>query len=192
MEQIKEKINQLWFHEGGHLSEVQRDFYIDLLTKLNPKTCLEIGFAGGRHTATMLYSCNPTKAISVDIDLNYHGGLGSVEKIKKIFNNIEFIEGNSSHLLNEEFFKVNFPKGVDYVLVDGGHSYNEALNDMVNCYPFLSKNGIMIVDDYESSEPIGCPIPDVDNAVKFFANSNNLSYETIKLSDGKGMAIFKK
>lgn len=190
---IEKNIEKFWFTDGGHLSQEQKLFYIQLFTKLQPKTCLEIGFAGGRHTATMLCSCSPKKVISVDIDLNYHNGKKSIEKIKNSYNNIEFIEANSNTLLTSNFFLSNFPDGLDYVLVDGGHSYAEALQDMENCYPYLNKGGIMIVDDFESGPPIGCPIPSVDRAVKYFASKNSgLVYETIKLIDGKGMALFHK
>lgn len=191
MNSIIEKINENWC-PMGHLSEMQRDFYIDLFNNLKPKYCLEIGIAGGRHTATMLYSCEPTKAISVDINLDTAKGRTYVDKLKKNFNNFEFFEGDSTRLLNSIFFQTHFPNGVDYVLVDGGHSYNEALADMRNCFPYLNEGGKMIVDDFQSSGPIGCHIVEVDKAVKFFASENNLKYETIKLKDGKGMAVFTK
>lgn len=191
IETIKKNITQLWFN-GGHLSTNQRDFYIKLLSELNPQNCLEIGFAGGRHTATMLYSCNPLKAISIDIDFNYHGGQSMVDKIKNKFSNIEFFTGNSIDLLTSDFFNTHFPNGVNYVLVDGGHSYKVASSDIKNCYPYLSQNGILVVDDYKSGGPEGVNIKDVDRAVEDFARESKLAYETIKLEDGKGMAIFKK
>lgn len=188
---IKENISQLWF-DDGHLSIDQRDFYIELISELNPKTCLEIGFAGGRHTVTMLYSCNPTKVLSLDINFNYHGGQNMVDKIKDKFTNIEFITGDSTKLLTSDFFRTHFPNGVDYILVDGGHSYDVAINDIKNCYPHLSKKGILIVDDYKSGGPIGINLKDVDRAVENFAQDSGLTYETVKLKDGKGMAIFRK
>lgn len=191
MNNIEKAINSLWFPDG-HLSEMQKYFYIDLFQKNQPKTCLEIGFAGGRHTVTMMYSCSPSTIVSIDINFNYHNGNIFKEKIKDKFKNIIFIEGNSNKLLDKDFFNKYFPNNIDYVLIDGGHSYEEAITDMENCYPYLTENGIMVVDDYESSGPIGCNIQSVDNAVKDFAKKNSINYETIKLSDGKGMAIFKK
>lgn len=189
---IEDKINKLWYKNGGHLSDEQKFFYIELFQKLQPKNCLEIGFAGGRHTATLLCSCSPVKVISIDINFNYQNGRIFIEKIKNEYNNIQFIENDSNILLNSNFFSEHFADGLDYVLVDGGHSYKEAMTDMINCYPYVSQNGIMIVDDYKSSPPLGCSIPSVDKAIEDFANINKIQFETVKLKDGKGMAIFKK
>jgi hypothetical protein len=63
---------------------------------------------------------------------------------------------------------------------------------MENCYKHLKSGGTMIVDDYKSGPPRGCSIKDVDKAVEEFSKNHNISFETIKLSDGKGMAIFRK
>jgi len=188
---IKEKINNMRA-PNGHLSEEQRDWFIELFTKLKPKYCLEIGFAGGRHTATLLNSCNPKKVISIDIDFDYSSGREYIDIIKSKFGNIEFIEQNSSQCLNQSFFQEKFPNGIDYVLVDGGHTYSECESDMNICWEYLNKNGKMIVDDYNSGPPIGISIPEVTNAIEDFAKKYQLQFETIKLNDGKGMAVFTK
>lgn len=190
-QKIIQNIMDMW-HVDGHLSEEQRDYFIDLFTAMKPKYCLEIGFAGGRHTVTMLNSCNPVKVISVDIDFDYNNGREYVEKIKNKFNKIEFIEQDTANIFAPSFFKDKFPNGLDYVLVDGGHTYNECLFDMHSCWDSINKGGIMVVDDYESGPPIGCNIPDVTEAVDQFGRSNKIEFLKLKLNDGKGMAVFIK
>lgn len=190
-EKILSEIQTIWF-EDGHLSLGQSSYLIDLLSNLNPKFCLEIGFAGGRHASTLLHSCRPIKVFSIDIDFNYANGREYVDKFKKKFNTIEFYESNSNSILTEEFMKNNFPNGLDYVFVDGGHSYEECLADMKNCFKFLNENGIMLIDDYNSGPPIGIEIEGVDKAVDNFINENDVYFEKIKLSDGKGMMKIKR
>lgn len=193
VQEIIGKINKFWSPQIGHLSENQRDKIIEILLELDPKYALEIGFAGGRQTTTVLGACPMLKRmISVDINLNAGGGRPNIELIKAEFGQtIEFIENDSSILLNGDFFKENFENGLDYIFVDGSHTYAGAKYDMQVCYPSLNNRGIMIVDDYMSGPPDGCPIQSVTNAVNDFAKENQLSFETWNVK-GKGLAIFAK
>lgn len=189
MNDTVERIQSFWSPDIGHLSETQRDFVIHELEQINPSSVLEIGFAGGRHTVTVLSCCKPTKMISMDIDFDYQNGRSKVDLINEQFDNIEFLEENSRTALTEEFFESNFPNGLDYILVDGCHSYGGAISDMEKCYPHLNSGGLMVVDDYQSKV---CPLPSVDRAIEVFAKVSGLEFETVSLSDGKGMALFRK
>ena len=184
-----EKINKFWEDGIGHLSEEQRDFVIHRLEELRPKFCLEIGFAGGRHTSTVLNCCEIVKMVSIDLSFDHSNSREKIELIQSHFSDIEFIEGDSRIVLTNEFFNTHFPKGIDYILVDGGHSFGETLSDMQNCYPYLNNSGLMIVDDYKSKV---CPLPSVDQAVNAFSSSRKIDFEEVGLDDGKGMAIFSK
>jgi len=173
----------------GHLSENQAEFIIERLQNYKTDNVLEIGFAGGRHTYTILSSFNPDNMVSLDINFDYLNGRHKIQDIKQEFGGCKFIEENSVLHINPDFFKEHFPNGVDYVLVDGGHTYNDAMNDMKNCFPFINDGGIMIVDDYESKV---CPIGSVDSAVRDFSEQSGVDFEKVSLEDGKGMAIFIK
>ncbi len=172
---------------NGHLSVKQAEFIVERLQNHKTDNVLEIGFAGGRHTYTILSSFNPDNMVSLDINFDNKDARHKIEEIKKEFGNCKFVEGNSVVKINPEFFKEYFPNGVDYVLVDGGHTYNDAMSDMKNCFPFINEGGIMIVDDYESKV---CPIQEVDDAVRDFSEESGISFEKVSLEDGKGMAIF--
>jgi len=187
---IVDNIKNYW-HPDGHTSETQRDFLIEFIVLHQPKQCIEIGFAGGRHASTLIHSTNIDKLISIDIDFDYYNGRSYCAELCKLCNNLSFIEGNSTNILSEEFFAKEFPIDLDYIFIDGGHDYDTVMTDMKNCISHLKTNGVMIIDDYRSSGPVGCNIPDVDRAVETFFSERNLKYESIHLSDGKGMAIFK-
>ena len=186
---MKSSITSFWDNRIGHLSVKQGKTILEKLNSRNIENVLEIGFAGGRHTYMILKSFNVKKMISLDINFDYQGGRKKIDQIKKEFKQIEFVEEDSKIALTKSFMKEKFPDGIDYVLVDGGHSYNDAMSDMKNTYRFLNTGGVMIVDDYKSKI---CPIQDVDNAVMDFAKQQGTDYEEVFIEDGKGMAFFVK
>lgn len=173
----------------GHMSVMQAEFIIDQLKDIRLNNVLEIGFAGGRHTYAMLKTFDVKKWVTIDINYDYQNSRHKIDEIKKEFDNIEFIEGDSKTVLTNDFMKTKFPEGVDYVLVDGGHDYNTAFLDMQNVFNHIISGGIMIVDDYKSKV---CPIAQVDKAVESFSKNTKASFEGAFLEDGKGMAVFKK
>ena len=185
---MESSITNFWDNRIGHLSVKQAKTILEKLKSRNIENVLEIGFAGGRHTYTILKSFNIKNMVSIDIIFTKvcHE---KIDQIKKEFKQIEFIQNDSKAALTESFMKEKFPDGIDYVLVDGGHSYNDAMSDMKNTYRFLNTGGVMIVDDYKSKI---CPIQDVDNAVMDFAKQQGIDYEEVFTEDGKGMAFFIK
>jgi len=175
----------------GHMTELQAEFITEQLKENKLNNVLEIGFAGGRHTYTVLKTFSVKKWITVDIDYDYHNGRHKTDDIKKEFDNVEidFVEGDSRLIITNDFMTKNFPEGIDYALVDGGHGYDVALKDMQNVFKHLKAGGIMIVDDYKSKR---CPIKTVDMAVEHFAKNNKVDFQTVSLEDGKGMAVFRR
>ena len=61
MQTTLNRINKFWSPEIGHLNETQRDKIIEVISELDPEYALEIGFAGGRHTTTVLSVCKNLK-----------------------------------------------------------------------------------------------------------------------------------
>tara|TARA_R100001163_G_scaffold7106_1_gene7567 strand:+ start:469 stop:1032 length:564 start_codon:yes stop_codon:yes gene_type:complete len=186
---INDNILSFWEDKIGHLSEAQAEFILEKLEQCKPSQCLEIGFAGGRHTYCILETFAPEKMVSLDIDFDYQQGRRKIDDIKEKFENCVFVEQDSKTALTQEFMSEHFPEGIDYVFVDGGHQYNDAMSDMSNVFPFLKEGGIMIVDDYQSKV---CPLEGVDRAVRDFSEQSGNAFETVSLQDGKGMAVFVK
>jgi len=185
------KINKYWFPHG-HFNENQRDYFIEILTELKPKTILEIGWASGRSCVTSLIAANPDKMVTVDWNLDYITNARTHSEIfKRDFKNWSVVEGDSTKILTSEFLNTEFPNGIDFIFVDGCHDYECAKLDCENSYKHLNVGGVMIVDDFMSGPPDGWEVVDVENAVNDFTKENNLTYETWNML-GKGFAIFKK
>ena len=182
-EEIIEEISPNWVEQ--HFSTVQRDFFIDLLLKLKPSFCLETGFCTGTSSATILAAARPKKLISIGLAYN---NLDVAKKLEEQYS-FKLIKGDSTHLLTSEFFGKEFPDGVDFFHVDGGHAYHEALADLENALPHMNDRATFVVDDYHSKI---CPLPSVDQAVDFFVKEHSLEVQGINTEDGKGMAIISR
>ena len=66
--------------------------------------------------------------------------------LKKFDKNINIIKRDS---------KVVLPKidlsDINYVFLDGGHSYDTVINDLINCKVVVENNGVILCDDYDLS-----------------------------------------
>jgi Methyltransferase domain len=69
---------------------------------------------------------------------------------------------------SEQFFKT-FTEKVDWVYVDGDHSYEGCLKDLRNCLKILKPTGVIFGDDYTNK-------PGVYQAVNQFIAETNLSF----------------
>ena len=195
---IIDLISPQW--EEMHFSTQQRDLFIDRFIEIKPKFVLETGFATGTSALTMCYSSkivnapeeSPLKAISVALQEADYKTKG--EKCQKFLEenfNFKLIEGRSDDILNVDFFKTNYPEGIDFFFVDGGHSYEDCLFDMKAGAPFVNQEGYLVVDDYHSKM---CPMPELDKAVdKFYEDHvDEWDKQFVQSDDGKGTCFFKK
>ena len=109
----------------------------------NIKNILEIGFNAGHSTDIFLNTNADCKVISFDI------GEHDYVKVAK-----EFIDRTHSgrHTLNLGDSTKTIPKyetdiKYDLIFIDGGHSYEIARADLLNCKRFAHKDTIVIMDD---------------------------------------------
>jgi len=189
------QIEKWWgAHPGGHLNSTERDFLIDMLEESTPAYCLETGTSTGRSSVTILCAANPKKHISLELNLDLVSGGSSRAHIANLMNSFEnflCVEGDSRSILNKGFFDREYPNGVDFYFVDGGHTFEVCLSDMKLAWPYINKDGLMIVDDYRSGPPDGCHIQSVNDAVHEFAKTQSANFIRWN-GNGKGCAVFRK
>jgi hypothetical protein len=87
--------------------------------------------------------------------------------LKKFEKKTELIKDNSNSALK----KIDMSQ-VDYVFLDGGHSYNTVKNDLNYSKPVIENNGTILCDDYDLHFA-----PGVKKAVDEFVEINNLKFE---------------
>ena len=196
-EEIIKRIEEHW--DEKHFSTIQRDYFIDLFLNLKPKHLLETGFATGTSSLTTCYASqisnapedSPLKSISVTIfSGDEERGAKTRAHLEDNFN-FKLIQSRSKEVFNSDFFKREYPDGIDFFFVDGGLSFSECLFDLTEAFPYMAKNGVIAVDDYHSKT---CPFPDIDRAVDGFYEENRTELEKnfVQHPDGKGTCFLKK
>ena len=139
-------------------SFIQKDLF-GMWSTMNkpPKAILEIGSRTGKSIATQLLLhpfIDQCHVILIDPFLNY----GSPRIVKRNLKRLG-IPTNQLHILTG-YSEEAFPKLMesipelmfDYVLVDGSHSKEDALNDLRMVSPYVAHGGFCVFDDIGSYE----------------------------------------
>ena len=190
------------------------DFFLSEVKKKSPKIFLEVGVFHGvtaRNICELLYTIHNNDFKYIGLDLFEENDENKTEVIpnslfsnplkkiyfkyikkqnpysieavenllKKFKNNVSLIKGNSKSVLK----KIDMSK-IDYVFLDGGHSYPTVKNDLECCLDVVLTNGTIMCDDYNFGH-----IPDVKNAIDEFVKNNNLNCQI--LCDGRFAKIEK-
>ena len=94
---------------------------------------------------------------------------GVKQLLKKFEKNVILYKGNSNKILKD--FE---HKNIDYIIIDGGHSYETVIEDLNLSAKILSKEGVIMCDDY-----IHHQAPGVKMAIDEFVKNNNFKIEII-------------
>lgn len=167
----------------------------------NLKGC-EIGVCHGENLCHMLESCeNIESMIAVDPYISYQDYGGYVDEDK--------LQGPSFVKLKElptivkqnldsigMFHKVNFKQvtsdeaaltiedeSLDFVFIDGNHSYLQVKKDLDNYYEKVKKGGIFSGHDFS--------LTDVNKAILEFLDEKNISSSDLKLLKNDSWFLFK-
>lgn len=121
--------------------------YVYLLDQLQPKRALEIGFNYGYSASLILESSNQTILKSIDVASHwYTQPTGDI--IKQAYGDrFEYLWMDSRTALPNE---VSAAALYDFIIVDGGHSYEIARSDIASSIKLLHQGGVLIVDDSDA------------------------------------------
>ena len=190
------------------------DFFLKEVEKKSPKNFLEVGVFHGvtaRNICELLYTIHKDDFKYIGLDLfeesdenksevipnsvftnplknfyfkyiqkqNPYSKEAVEDLLKKFKDNVTLIKGNSNLILK----KVDMSK-IDYVFLDGGHSYQTVKNDLECCLDVINANGIVMCDDYNFGH-----LPDVKNAIDEFVKVNGFKCQI--LCDGRFAKIEK-
>ena len=113
---------------------------------------------------------NPLKTIYYNFikKENLNSKISVQNFLKKFSQNIELIEGDTRVTLE----KVPLSE-IDFVFLDGGHSYDTVLNDLQKLYDNMKNNSKIVCDDFAGITKI----ESVEKAIKDFANNNKIKLE---------------
>lgn len=142
----------------------------EIAKEFQPESILEIGVRAGYCAYAMLAACPDAKYLGIDADEGTHGGKKEyykhAEDALREFD-AEIIIENSQQL-------DKFPEGFDLIHIDGDHSYDGCMNDIIKAVG-SNFGKVIVVDDYHY-------IGDVQDACDAF--DNELMFETRIVTDG--------
>lgn len=130
----------------GNCSDIpeQLEYLSSLVKQNNIVNILEVGFNAG-HSSTLFLESNPnSKVISFDICEHPY-----VDKAK---NDIDILYPNRHTLIRGDS-RLTIPNFItditfDLIFIDGGHSEEVAMADLLNCKRLATKDTIIVLDDY--------------------------------------------
>ena len=113
---------------------------------------------------------NPLKTIYYNFikKENLNSKISVQNFLKKFSQNTELIEGDTRVTLE----KVPLSE-IDFVFLDGGHSYDTVLSDLQKLYDNMKNNSKIVCDDFAGITKI----ESVEKAIKDFANNNKIKLE---------------
>jgi hypothetical protein len=110
------------------------------------KSIMEIGFNGGHSSEFFLSINNTVNVTSFDLGEWDYVKVGK-EYIDMSFPNRHSLVLGDSTKTVPKYFNLNSDKKFDFIFVDGGHSYEIAMADLLNCSKFAHKDTIVAIDD---------------------------------------------
>ena len=113
---------------------------------------------------------NPLKTIYYNFikKENLNSKISVQNFLKKFSQNIELVEGDTRVTLE----KIPLSE-IDFVFLDGGHSYDTVLSDLQKLYDNMKNNSRIVCDDFAGITKI----ESVEKAIKDFANNNKIKLE---------------
>ena len=139
------KLNNCNIWEGNIGSCIAKQQLLNSIAS-RANTFLEIGFNAG-HSANIILGANPNLKL-VSFDLGSHDYvLKGKEYIDKMYpNRHTLILGDSKDTLTQ-YVNENKGRVFDALFIDGGHEYEIAKSDMLNCLKLAHEKSIIIMDD---------------------------------------------
>jgi len=143
-------VNKIKIIEGNSTQSKKQEEYL-LKYKEKFGNILEIGFNAGHSAELFLYSNPYSTVTSVDIGYWYYCKFGATYLNKKYPGRIKNIFKDSLLALNDNSF-IDEEVLFDFIYIDGNHTYEYALNDILNCKKFAKPSSILVLDDVVINE----------------------------------------
>jgi len=153
----------------------------------SPNIIAEIGVRAGYSAWSFLKARPNAHYYGFDANNGKHGGLGGTDgKFKKWAMNILKDYNVSYFEIDTQSIDVlPIDDKIDFFHVDGDHSYNGVIHDLVLAAKSISKNGYILIDDIDY-------IKDVKEAAFYFLRENKNRFESIYLPSFRGELLLRQ
>lgn len=113
-----------------------------LIKKYKPTIIYEIGFNMGHSACLILNNIDKNSNLTTFDICRYGYEIKCYEILKKYFNNIELIIGDTKETLKKQDIDE-----IDFIFIDGGHDRETVGNDINWALSKIKSNGILLLDD---------------------------------------------
>jgi len=159
-----------WRRSYPHFAKIVRSMSLQI--------GVEIGVAFGGHAEHLLENTSVHRLVGIDPYLHIPDYDDAMNLPQEVFDDLYFyVLGRLSRFGNRYFLVRGTSKEVaphvgpiDFVFIDGDHSYQGCRNDMVNYFPLLRPGGILAGHDYGYHE-----FPGIQKSVDEFCVANGLT-----------------
>lgn len=131
------------------------DEFLMYVADTEPETVAEIGTArGGTFYLMTRYIPSATQFISVNLGWSF--GYRYRISLFQYFDRdrrLDFVIGNSHNSATYEKFKEEIDDGIDFLFIDGDHSYSGVREDFETYKEFVNKGGIIAFHDIQHEHP---------------------------------------
>ncbi|OQX54356.1 MAG: hypothetical protein B5M48_01195 [Candidatus Omnitrophica bacterium 4484_213] len=111
-----------------------------IIDKKMARTYLEIGTASGNS----FFPIKARRKIAIDPNFTF----SKISKIKWIFKNFCNIRAKYYRLSSDNYYRnVKLSHRLDVVFIDGLHTYQQSLKDVINSLSNLKENGVIVMHD---------------------------------------------
>lgn len=139
---------------------------VENVARIGAKNILEIGSShGGTLYIWDQIAAPGGKVVSVDLQELPHGsGHGITMDFTAARSNLIFLKGSSRDQLTLETVKDFFPEGIDFLFIDGDHSYAGAKHDYQWYSPLVRPGGLVAFHDicYDTEIQVGRVFREID------------------------------
>lgn len=133
--------------EGFVTAKQKAGFIQDMQRLSHIKKIMEIGFNAGHSSELFLGTTDCEKLVSFDINIHPYVKIGAEFIQNKYGERFTFIEGDSRIKVPE--YTASHPnEKFDLIFIDGGHSLECCLSDILSCRQLAHRETIVLIDDY--------------------------------------------
>jgi predicted O-methyltransferase YrrM len=167
---------------------------LDFLVSRRPKAIMEIGTASGGTLYLFTKVADPSASLmSIDLKLARPRLYTSFARQQQ---QVRVVEGNSQDPIMIKKVQETFPEGIDFLFIDGDHSYEGIKQDFLNYTPFVKSGGVVafhdIVEDNETRYGVitggwAGGVPKFWQEVK--AKHEHLEFVNNYQQDGRGIGV---
>ena len=173
---VKEVIDLGEYGKYSEMTDFEKSFLLGLVKEKKPSKILEIGVAAGATTAIISSFIEKEKESTeiYSVDLNYKmwndPSLNTGFVLEKCVKNFKYVKNNLLTGYVAAHWLEKIGGNIDFLILDTTHTLPGEVLDFLACYPFLSKDAVVVLHDVALNHT-GVSHPESLYEMKYFSSA---------------------